>query len=187
MAWVLPALPAGRPRGEAEATKSFSRFTGFTFIELLIVITIIALFSGLSLAYYNSYNEDIKLEAEARKVNDVLELAKKKSSAADVNLSQTCSGDFISYKVTVINASQYRMSLVCSGGETTIYTYSIPADRNITVESATAIPFYKLSTGTNSAGDITVKVKNTSSSKCIDITVSPAGIITKGTSYTSGC
>lgn len=162
---------------------------GFTFIELLIVITIITLFSGLSLAYYNTYNEDLKLEAEARKINDVLELAKKKASSGDVNLALACSGEFISYEVTVSTTTQYKMDLVCSGGKTLVYTYSIPADRNITVgPAATTIPFYKLSTGTNSAGDITLKVKNTSISKCINITVSPAGLINKGTVYSGvGC
>ena len=160
---------------------------GFTFIELLIVITIIALFSGLSLAYYNAYNEDLKLEAEARKVNDVLELAKKKASSGDVNLALACSGEFISYEVAVSTTTQYKMSLVCSGGRILVYTYSIPADRNISVGVGVSVPFYKLSTGTGYTGNVIIKVKNTSSTKCIDITVSPAGLIEKGVVYIPGC
>jgi len=55
----------------------------FTLIELLIVVTVIGLFSGLSIAYYNNFTNEKKLEAGADQVYNVLELAKKKTSSGD--------------------------------------------------------------------------------------------------------
>ena len=88
----------------------------FTLIELLIVISVILLFSGLSLAAYNNFNEEKKLEAETRKFVEVLELAKKKVISGDKTglgvTNQEC--DLIQYKVVIDSASTYFLkSVVC--------------------------------------------------------------------------
>ena len=51
---------------------------GFTLIELIVVISIILIFLGLSLPRYNDFSSQLKLRNEAKKLIDVLELAKKR-------------------------------------------------------------------------------------------------------------
>ncbi len=108
--------------------------TGFTFIELLIVVMIISAFSGLSLAYYNNFNKASKLNTEANKLLQTLELAKKKATSRDVegfevncaNLDNSHPNNtFDGYQI-VLTANGYDLKIVCKGIATPIYSYSYP-------------------------------------------------------------
>ena len=108
----------------------------FTIIELLIVVAIIALFSGLSLAYYNNFGQQAKLKEEARKIVDVLELAKKKANSGDIPPGVTCSSGFNGYQVKGTDKKTYLLSLCCGGQcNLPINTYSIPANSNVVINS----------------------------------------------------
>ncbi len=148
----------------------------FTLIELLIVITILITFSGFSLAYYNQFTEEKKLETETERLVDVLELAKKKTSSGYIG-NYTCSV-FFGYRVAVSN-SYYELRLCCSSDCNTnqlIKNYTLPS--NLSVTSGTDnIQFNPLTTKINSPTNITITLKNTSLNKCRQITISPAGLI----------
>ena len=57
---------------------------GFTLIELIVVMGILSIFSGIFLARYNENASQLKLKNEAKKLIDVLELAKKKALNGDL-------------------------------------------------------------------------------------------------------
>ena len=97
----------------------------FTLIELLIVVSVIILFSGLSIAYYNNFTNEKKLEAGANKVYDTLELAKKKTSSGDLS-GETCD-PFGGYEVkSSADRPSYSLYLCCEGScDTPIQTYDL--------------------------------------------------------------
>lgn len=161
--------------------------SAFTLIEILVVISIMAIFIGVSLAQYNSYTEQIKLKNEAKKLVDVLELAKKKASSGDLN-NLTCNGGFLGYEVNIdTNTTSYSLSLRCALAPSSqlIVTYNFPY-LNISTQSGTGLfRFKQLSAGleykTIEAADPTtapsIKLKNSSIDKCVTISISVIGIV----------
>lgn len=154
--------------------------SGFTLLELIIVVIIITTFVGLSIANYNRFNEEKKLEEQTKQLIDVLDLASKKASSGDIPTS--CSS-FEGYEVQT-TASSYSFYRCCDGNCTLVRTYTLPTNFSLSVRT---VRFKPLSRGTDLINNATLKIKNSFISKCIDITVSPAGIVSEGNKYTGGC
>ncbi len=57
----------------------------FTFIEILLVTSIIIILSGTSLAFFSIYRDDRILSKQVQLFSTVLELAKSKASAGDTS------------------------------------------------------------------------------------------------------
>ena len=167
----------------------------FTLIELLITISLIIIFSGLSLASYHQFNETKKLEVETKKFVEVLELAKKKIQSGDkenfdtLNPPSKYSGcDLIAYKVTINPPTQYSLkAYICANGNTScslsnnvcidanIYNYRSPLE--ITFSPLTTVIFYPFSksffepppTPPSNFRCLTITNTNTGKSKLIKI------------------
>jgi len=151
----------------------------FTLIELLIVISVILLFSGLSLAAYNDFNEAKKLEAETKKFVEVLELAKKKIMSGDK--PSTCSL-LQSYKVSY-GGSVYQLFAQCSSDIQIGSNFNLPT--NIIFISSDEIIFKPFGLGTylgvdGSGNEFLTKsviIKNNNNSQCRQVTVEASGNI----------
>jgi prepilin-type N-terminal cleavage/methylation domain-containing protein len=155
---------------------------GFTLIEILVVISITLIFLGISLVQFNSYTEQTKLKNEAKKLIDVLELAKKKSLSAD--LVGNCN-NFTGYRVTV-SAGAYSLLFGCDSVYSVVQSYNLPT--NITVTEGDVD--YNFSPLMNNPSFIsnTIKLQNSSigtANKCIDISISPIGIVELGNTLIS--
>ena len=155
------------------------RRKSFTLIEILITITIVILFSGITLAYYNNFTEDQKLKSESKRLISVLALARK-SASAGVSDPADCS-IFDGYKV-VISETNYILQRCCSSCviinnnyvctqdcTNNVQTYNF--DKNIKVKTGIDILFQPLSLGakTTPPDQNIITIKN--SLKCIDITI----------------
>ncbi len=164
---------------------------GFTLIELLVVIGIVLVLTGESLAYYSTFTQQKQLEAEAKKIADVLDLAKKKATASHIYTACDGGTDFAGYEVALLSSSKYQLNQCCSaGGSCTakiVSNYEFQSNA-ISIKSLTgAILFKPLSQGIapNSLGNpITLK---TATGQCMDISISPAGLIDTSAVYTTGC
>ncbi len=151
----------------------------FTLIELLIVVVTILIFSGFSLAFYNRFTEEKKLEDEARKLVNVLELAKKKASASDVG-NYSCN-NFSGYRVS-IQSTSYRFILCCSEDcniNYPIQNYNLSSNMQI-ISGLGNIQFKPLTTTANQSN---ITLKHTSISTCLNISINPAGVIDIGNRY----
>lgn len=85
--------------------------TGYTLIELVIIVTIIAFFFGMSLKLYTDFNVSKRLEGDARQFGETLELAKKKIAAGDTSgIDDECS--LAGYKVAFSDSS-YQLYAQC--------------------------------------------------------------------------
>ena len=57
----------------------------FSLVEILVVVSIILLLTGFSVANYNNFNQENLLKKEVNKFIDVLSLVKTKAVTADIN------------------------------------------------------------------------------------------------------
>jgi len=155
----------------------------FTLIELLVVMTIIILLSGYSLATYNSFTQQKNLEKETSYLVDVLSLARGKAQASEI--STTCSGsdEFGGYRVEV-NASNYNFKQCCRnistkaisscGANIQSYNFHSAVSK---ISGASIVDFYPLTGG---ATVTTIRLKNSTVGKCLDISITDTGVITVG-------
>lgn len=82
---------------------------GYTLIELLVTITLIALLTGVSMAAYLTFNENRQLDVDARNFN--VSLNKVRAKAVFLEYPDGCSG-LSSFQVTTgLNASGERKIL----------------------------------------------------------------------------
>lgn len=145
-------------------------FLGFTLIEILISISIIALFSGITLAYYNNFTEDQKLKSESKRLISVLALARKMASASvDAGLCPV-NQPFSGYQVG-LTASGYNLYRCCGATCNPPPVHSYIFTENISGTAETAFLFQPLSLGVKTTDpDSTIKLTNFLN-KCIVITI----------------
>ncbi len=152
---------------------------GFTLIELIVVISIILIFLGLSLPRYNDFSSQLKLRNEAKKLIDVLELAKKKALSSDLQ-DKTCT-NFTGYRVT-LSTNNYSLIFCCNSGcstPTNVNAYAFN-NTNITIFSGTGDYNFSPLMISPSFISNTIRLKNSAISgtnQCIDISVSLIGIV----------
>lgn len=161
--------------------KKISNLPSFSLIELIIIMSIVLLFSGLLLAQYGNFIEQSRLKGEASKLRDALELAKKKTIAKEV---ASCSIGFEGYEMTIRNDG-YDLADCCSGvcnSSTPIHSYTLSSQTNtISITSGTgSIQFIPTPAGTTLTDDASITLRNSSiptDYKCIQVTVTKVGII----------
>jgi Tfp pilus assembly protein FimT len=157
----------------------------FTLIELLVVISIVVIFIGTTLTQYNTFTQQSRLKNEAKKLVDVLELAKKKASSGDLS-DKTCNETFKGYEVN-IQTNSYAINLRCLTPSTPqqIAVYNYP-NLNISTESGGGLfRFMQLNAGLeykeNDSSDPSnpplIQIKNSVIDKCVNITISSLGIV----------
>ena len=145
-------------------------YSSFTLIELMIVLTVTAIITSISLAYYNNFTQQLRLKRNAKKLLSTYELAKKKAMAGD--LYQDCD-NFTGYTVDV-GYNSYTFNFVCNSVPTTINTYSFDTGIN-TINTIGKTSFNSMGGFATETNEITLK--NQSLTKCIDITISSIGVI----------
>jgi len=147
---------------------------GFTLIELIVVIAIITLFAGLSLSGYRNLNEQSKLRSDARKMADVLELAKTKSSSAEL-YNNACT-NFNGYQVAILGNS-YSLNFCCDAAcATPVQSYDLQSNISVITGTGT-VQFLPLTTGAALSFTPPVRIKNSMTNQCMDVNISPIGLV----------
>lgn len=152
----------------------------FSIIELLVVISIMLIFMVSVLAQYNKFTEETKLKNDAKKLVDVIELAKKKALTSDLIVTPfvtppTYCANFTGYQLT-LNSGNYTLNYCCSSDCSTVTsTYNLKTSNSITMGTGN-LGFPPLMTGANITINI-VRLKNSIINKCIDISISTIGIV----------
>jgi prepilin-type N-terminal cleavage/methylation domain-containing protein len=147
----------------------------FTLVEMLVVVAMIAIVSGVSIAAYTNYNNYKAVDQETKRLIDVLESAKKKAASGDNETSSNCgAGSLVGYVVQV-NNNKYTLQIHCqSGGSyyfTSILTYSVASGIQLTPSSEN-IEYYPLGAAVsiNPNTPLVLYQAVTGTRKCINIT-----------------
>lgn len=151
---------------------------GFSFIELVIIISIILLISATSIAYYLNNNQQIKLKTEAKKLIDILSLAKKKAQVSELiptpgNPPTYCS-DFNGYGVE-LKSNLYNLKYYCNNTDIIINTYKFPSNI-FYIGVDYNFNFTPLDLNTDITVN-TITLKNNNINQCINIEITSNGII----------
>lgn len=144
---------------------------GYTLLELIIVIAVIAVLSGLTVTSYNTFNEEKKLDTQAKNFIAVLDLAHDKAASADL-YDSGCT-DFRGYRVSITSSSAYSFNFVCGGSPTLIQSYTLPLGTAFNVSSASVL-FKPLSGETDltaASSSITIENGNLTPNRCINVTL----------------
>lgn len=169
----------------------------FTLIEIIVVVAITLILTGISLAYYNQYSEQKKLETEAEKFVDVLNLARNKAISGEENPCSVYAGPnkaFGGHRVRYADGDKYLLRICCttlcteSGAIQTLNTYNFPTNISLKPDSYANVWFIPLY-GSLSDKTITHTVLIKSSvitNKCYQITIEPSGLV-KSEIITVGC
>lgn len=98
--------------------------SGFTILEISLLISVILLTSSAILASYGRFLQRQLLVSDAQKLIDVLSLAKSKTIAGDSSLCIPSATSRIDrYSVVVQNSSSYLLQPLCSSGVPVIQRY----------------------------------------------------------------
>jgi prepilin-type N-terminal cleavage/methylation domain-containing protein len=140
----------------------------FTLIELIIVIGIISIFAGVSLAYYNSQNETQKLKTDAQKFVDVFDLTRKRAMSSEKTEDCTLDNFSISFVSPSYTVTRNQTGDTCAN---LTQNYSV-SPYSLTVSGTNPIVILPLN-GILS-GDTTITINNLNN-KCIDINITSSG------------
>lgn len=151
---------------------------GFTVIELLIVFIFILITTSVGIAYYNRNNQQLALKTEAKKLADVLDLARKKAESSELiptlGSPVTYCNNFNGYLVG-LTSNQYLLKYRCNSIDTILSTYNFPSSITYT-GSSYDFNFLPVNVGTKITQN-TLMLKNNNTNECIVINIASNGII----------
>jgi prepilin-type N-terminal cleavage/methylation domain-containing protein len=132
---------------------------GYTLIELIVVIALIGLMTGASIAGFNTLNQKQIVTTGGKELASVLRTAQNRAVSGIKPTGVTCT-TLLGYRVTgTANGSAYSLDVVCNNGGapvvTTIKTYNLPV--NITFSASIAPTFGVLTAGVSGSGDMVIR------------------------------
>lgn len=158
--------------------RSFTTKFGFSLIEMLVVVSIIAVIAGGGIAAYINLNDRQVTLNTGLELQNFLRDAQKKARVQD----RPASCDHLTgYSVIVAPGNLQTATLkgVCANGSYTVSTYNLP--NNVYVQSAFTMTFQVLNGGVMNAGTIGIAQPSIASPKwTFSFTVDAGGSISEG-------
>jgi prepilin-type N-terminal cleavage/methylation domain-containing protein len=159
-------------------TASLNR--GFTFIEILVAATIMALTIGTSVAGYSQFNKRQKVKQGALTFKNNLRYVQTRALSAQRPEDYPSCDILNGYQVAWVSLTTYTFRAMCANGNGPITTYSLPTN----VEFVGSFSFVFLSYQTSSSrvsGPATVQIRQTGTvSPTYKVQVSSSGDIIDG-------
>lgn len=156
---------------------------GYTLIELLVALSILALIFGIGFSGFRDYSRKQGLETVARQLRGDLATAKQKASSGIKSTHAACNGVNVQngYGFNVGAASGiYRVYFQCSGGSVLQKTVTMPTGYTIASNPVGYFLIFKsLGQGTNlaSGSNMVVTITQTSSGSTRTVTITSSGEI----------
>lgn len=147
--------------------------SGFTLLEMLLVLMIITLFTGLSYASYRNFLFKARLDKNVQEIVDQVSLARNRVLAKDLSPVASCA-TFEGYVIRVLTLSTYSVSIRCSGLDTLIRSYTL--DKTSFIGTIPAIYLFKPPLAQLDSQQ-TITVKEQTSNLCTTITINQIGTI----------
>ena len=124
----------------------------FTLIEVLIVLGVVSIVSGLIFASYNYFSSKKQLESEVKKFVSVLELAREKARAEDVSqcINPTESTGIKRYEITIEDETHFSVKAICTDIQGKSLSYEL--QKSVFVQGVNKTIGFAVNSGTNSTG-----------------------------------
>jgi len=152
--------------------------SGFTFIELLMAIVIMAFIFSIGFANYRGFQQRQHLAAAARTFKADLRYAQEQALAGTKPTGCTV---LDAYRLSWVSSQSYDISAMCDAGANTVSvkTVDLSANGMYFDVAFTPVIFKVLGRGTNLSANLTIKLKDgpTSTNK-VSIIITPGGEIT---------
>lgn len=150
-----------------------SKNKGFTLLELILVITIVTILSGVTFAKYRDILHKARLEKNVSQMVDQVSLARNRVLAKDLSPVASCA-TFEGYVIQVLTPSTYSIWIRCSGLDTLVNSYTL--DKTLFIGTVPSIYLFKPPLAQLDSQQ-TITVKEPSSNKCTTIIIKPIGTI----------
>ncbi len=146
----------------------------FSLIEIIIILTIILLTTSFSLAYYHSYNQELILKNQAKKLVDVFELTKKKAESSELILENgNYCQNFNGYRLKIYS-NYYQLFYICENTENLVISENFQS-KIILTSGNQILDFLPLNK--QIFNNLTFTLKNQNINKCIDIHINEVGVL----------
>lgn len=143
---------------------------GFSLIELIVVISIIGILTGISVNVYRNAVNERKMHVDVGLVTGIIEEIKQKARARDISPNGNCT-NFQSYDL-VVNPTSNTLSqqFVCDGNTISVADYPL---ENTTIEQPASITrlSFIAPMGQHTSSALTIVLKNRSTKMCISIQI----------------
>ncbi|MFZ5932783.1 MAG: GspH/FimT family pseudopilin [Patescibacteria group bacterium] len=153
---------------------------GYTFVELLVALTIVGLIFGIGYVNFRDFSRRQALAGQARSVKGDLRLAQENALAGNKPSAIACNSPntLDSYNFDVVSSGNYRIVASCSGGTVIVKDVFLPSDVTIS-GSLDPIIFKILGQGTNiaSGAAATITLTQAATGNTRVVTVSSGGEI----------
>jgi len=155
---------------------------GFSLIELIVVISIITIFFGISVAVYKNSLDEKRLTIDIKLLESIIQDTKQRARARDISPMTTCSV-FESYNL-VINpvANTVSQQFLCDGNTVTVQNYVFEKTTLIQPASVKTLQFIS-STGEHINPELTIVLKNTFTNMCVSVLVPKISSVVVGDPY----
>lgn len=145
---------------------------GFTFIELIIVLSVTAIISVIGIVSFVSYNQTQALNTAAEDIVSMFNLAKSRAASGVKPSTAPCSVETLNgyqISISIVNKT-YRLDAVCSSGTSLILTSTLPNTDQISFSNPTDMTFfYAVLTGGFTKSSDTIDLTGFNKSKTITI------------------
>lgn len=140
--------------------------SGFTFIELLIVMVIVSVVSGLIITSYNKYNEKQTVRQASLTVKNYLRLTQMKAISAD---KPTLCDELQSYTFSYISGASptYKLTANCVNGDYDVGDV-MKLPKGVNFSESNSVKFKTLSEGVANNRTVTVSGFGNSYSISVD-------------------
>jgi prepilin-type N-terminal cleavage/methylation domain-containing protein len=140
-----------------EQKRKFSISRGYTFIELLVVFSIMGIVSMIGMASFISFNNAQAVDGAASGVTNALTIARERALSQIKPSSCTTTRVLIGYRVVfVISTGVYRVEALCGAMVVLVSTKNLPPQVSFAPTSPASVLFAVPNATVNAPGTITI-------------------------------
>ena len=158
---------------------------GFSLVELIVVISIMAIFIGISTSVYTSSANDRQIIDDAKMISSLIQDTKQRSISRDLSPNRACV-IFQSYNIINPTARTFAQEFRCNGVDTTVNTYNLKYSSIVRPSTNTRIRFTYPIGNLDPVGGQIIDMRNLKTLMCVRITIPFRGSVSVSNPF-AGC